>query len=78
MIQKMLLRLNKWFVLLIVAMGFIVSPALAQGDSHVVQRGETLYRIALRYGVSVDALAQNNGLANPNQIYAGQTQRYYI
>ena len=40
---------------------------------HVVQRGENLFRIALRYGVTVDAMAQANGLANPNQIYVGQT-----
>ncbi|HLA44321.1 MAG TPA: LysM domain-containing protein, partial [Aggregatilineales bacterium] len=33
--------------------------------THVVQPGENLYRIALRYGVSVQAIAQANGIANP-------------
>jgi LysM repeat protein len=42
------------------------------GAVHVVQRGETLTQIALRYGVSVYAIAQVNGITNPNLIYAGQ------
>ncbi len=39
---------------------------------HIVQRGETLYRIALLYGSSVDAIVQANGLTNPSQIQVGQ------
>jgi LysM repeat protein len=42
------------------------------GRVHTVQRGETLYRIALNYGTSVWAIARANGIANPNRIYAGQ------
>lgn len=49
------------------------TSAFAQGQViHVVQPGENLYRIALRYGVSVSALAAANGITNPNRIYAGQ------
>ncbi|MAS35443.1 MAG: hypothetical protein CL610_15640 [Anaerolineaceae bacterium] len=40
---------------------------------HVVQRGETLARIANRYGLTVDQLAKLNNIANPNRIQAGQT-----
>jgi murein DD-endopeptidase MepM/ murein hydrolase activator NlpD len=40
---------------------------------HVVQRGETLSRIAARYGTTVAAIATANGIANPSRIYAGQT-----
>ena len=43
------------------------------GRTHVVQPGETLYRIALRYGTTWQALAAANNLANPNQSFAGQT-----
>jgi putative chitinase len=39
---------------------------------HVVQPGENLFRIALRYGTTVDALARANGIANPSRIYVGQ------
>jgi len=39
---------------------------------HVVQRGETLFRIALRYGLTIDDLSRANGLSNPNNIQVGQ------
>lgn len=39
---------------------------------HVVQRGENLFRIALRYGTTVEAIASANGIANPARIYVGQ------
>jgi LysM repeat protein len=39
---------------------------------HTVQRGETLSSIAQRYGVGWQAIANANGLVNPNQIYVGQ------
>lgn len=42
------------------------------GGVHLVQRGETLYRIALRYGSTVSALVAANGLSDPNLIYVGQ------
>ncbi|MDR7556012.1 MAG: NlpC/P60 family protein [Armatimonadota bacterium] len=42
---------------------------------HVVQPGETVYRIARRYGVTIDALAAVNGLADPTRIRAGQRLR---
>ncbi len=41
--------------------------------THVVQPGETLSQIAQRYGVSVEAIVQANGLADPSLIYPGQT-----
>lgn len=39
---------------------------------HIVQRGETVYSIARRYGTSVEAITSANGLVNPNRIYIGQ------
>lgn len=52
-----------------------VPTVFGQGSdvTHVVQPGENLFRIALRYGVSVQAVAQANNLANPNLIYVGQS-----
>lgn len=49
-----------------------VQPAMAAGQVHVVQRGETLWSIAARYGTSANAVAQANGISNWNLIYAGQ------
>jgi lysozyme len=39
---------------------------------HTVQQGETLSSIAQRYGTSWQAIANANGIVNPNQIYVGQ------
>jgi murein DD-endopeptidase MepM/ murein hydrolase activator NlpD len=39
---------------------------------HVVQRGENLYRIALHYGVSVEALMRANGIRDPRTLEVGQ------
>ena len=39
---------------------------------HIVVCGETLLRIARRYGVSAWAIARANGIWNLNYIYAGQ------
>lgn len=40
---------------------------------HVVQRGETLWVISARYGVSIAAIVQANGLANASFIRTGQS-----
>ncbi|MBN1964301.1 MAG: LysM peptidoglycan-binding domain-containing protein, partial [Anaerolineae bacterium] len=62
----------------------LAAPAFAQGGEgqppapdgqstiHVVQRGETLFRIALQYGTSVEAITQSNGITDPTAIQAGQ------
>ncbi len=42
------------------------------GVTYVVQRGDTLYGIARRYGVTVQALVKANKLANPNRLDVGQ------
>ena len=39
---------------------------------HIVVRGDTLNKIAAKYGSSVAALTRANNLANPNVIYVGQ------
>lgn len=39
---------------------------------HIVQKGETLYRIAKNYGVSLEALVKRNQLADPSRIKVGQ------
>jgi LysM repeat protein len=42
------------------------------GTTYVVKRGDNLFRIALRYGISYAYLAQYNGIADPSRIYVGQ------
>jgi len=49
-------------------------PGAAVEDSvtHVVQAGENLFRISLKYGTTVEAIAATNGIINPTFIYVGQ------
>jgi putative chitinase len=47
-------------------------PAPAPGGCHVVQRGETLWAISLRYHTTVWEIAQANGIRDVNRIRAGQ------
>lgn len=55
------------------------SPTVAQQPqettTYVVQRGDTLYSIARRFGVTVAELSRLNGIANPNVIRVGQRLR---
>ena len=48
------------------------SPAITNPCSYVVQPGETLFRIALRSGSTVNELSQLNNISNPTRIFAGQ------
>lgn len=47
-------------------------PPTATPRVHVVQAGENLTEIGQRYGVTVEAIMEANGLANANRIFPGQ------
>jgi len=49
-----------------------IGPATA-ARVHVVQRGETVYQIARRYGLTVAAVAAANDLLTPDRILVGMT-----
>lgn len=52
----------------------VTTPA-ASGQTHVVRPGENLFRIALRYNVTLSQLAAFNGISNPALIFVGQVLR---
>jgi len=57
------------------SLGAPAAPAAAapgEAQVHVVARGENLTRIAGHYGVTVAAIVQANGIANPSRIMGGQ------
>ena len=62
-------------LLLMICLLFGAAPILAQSGqaTHVVQPGENLFRIALRYGLTADQVAAANGIRDPSRIYVGQT-----
>lgn len=43
-----------------------------QEKTYIVKAGDTLSGIASKFGTTYQAIAQKNGIANPNKIYAGQ------
>lgn len=49
-----------------------VSAALAQQQTYTVQPGDSLYRIAQIYGLTVEQIASANGITNPSRIFPGQ------
>ncbi len=48
------------------------APAEAQGNEHVVAKGESLSSIAKTYGVTVEDLKKANNISNPNKLEVGQ------
>ncbi len=76
--MQRLIRIIFFSVLLtaLIAPAIPIELAAAQSGGppiYVVQAGDTLYSIAQRYGIDVNALATANGLVNPDQIYVGQS-----
>lgn len=56
----------------IVATFWLIEPARAQDNVHVVAGGENLSTIARRYGMTMQELAAYNGIINPNLVFVGQ------
>lgn len=48
------------------------TPNAGSGHYHIVQAGENLFRIALRYGTTVSVLVSINNLSDASLIYVGQ------
>jgi lipoprotein YgeR len=47
-------------------------PLAAQGTYHVLQKGETLFAVAKKYDVSLEALLISNSIEDPNKLRIGQ------
>ncbi len=51
----------------------VANTSCGDGVTHVVEPGENLFRIALRYGTSIGTIQNANGISDMNQIVVGQT-----
>jgi N-acetylmuramoyl-L-alanine amidase len=60
------------FTLLILTLSLAGAAAAQSEDTYVVQPGDTLQSIAVKYNSSVEAIAARNGIINPNDIRRGQ------
>jgi LysM repeat protein len=50
----------------------VVNPPAGGGTSYTVESGDTLFSIAQRFGVTVQAIVDANNLTNPNSLDVGQ------
>ena len=69
--------MRRFVCLFVIMVTFVTAfPVVGQDGSsyvtHVVQPGENLYRIALLYDTTVEAIMQANGLADPDVVVLGQ------
>ncbi|MHB0877351.1 MAG: LysM peptidoglycan-binding domain-containing protein [Anaerolineae bacterium] len=67
-------RASLAFILAVILVALSPVACLAEGPApqvHIVVWGETLYGIALQYGISVEQLMQANGITNGQFIHAG-------
>lgn len=74
-ITRIMFALIGLLMLLTAGSGLTTDSVQAQTSGvcrHIVVRGETLFRIGLRYGVSVYAIAEVNNIYNINLIFPGQ------
>jgi murein DD-endopeptidase MepM/ murein hydrolase activator NlpD len=71
------MKSSKLIILVLVISMCVLNPVFAQttgGDEarYIVQSGDTLYSIAIRFGISLTALTETNNITDPNQLYPGQ------
>ena len=63
----------RWWVLGLALLVAVAAPAPADsGRTHRVAAGETLYRIAKNYGITVDLLRDANAITDPTRLRVGQ------
>lgn len=48
------------------------NPDTGDYITYTIVSGDTLYEISKKYGTTIEAIAELNGIANPNAIYVGQ------
>ncbi|MCB0000408.1 MAG: LysM peptidoglycan-binding domain-containing protein, partial [Anaerolineales bacterium] len=63
---------SRYGVVLLVLVGMLAMATAVSAATYIVQPGDTLTRIAQRFGTTVNTLVQTNRIPNPNLIHVGQ------
>lgn len=53
------------------------ASSVSNVETYVVKKGDTLSKIASKYGTTYQKIAKDNGISNPNKIYPGQVLKIY-
>jgi murein DD-endopeptidase MepM/ murein hydrolase activator NlpD len=67
------------FILMIVILGastnigFARAPQQETGPTYIIQQGDTLNEIAIRFGITAEEIISANALENPNALFIGQS-----
>jgi lipoprotein-anchoring transpeptidase ErfK/SrfK len=63
---------TRLFIFILCILSLLAAPAVFADSSYVVQPGDTLYKIAVQHGVTMQAIADANGIWNYDHIEVGQ------
>lgn len=66
------MKIPRWVAVSLAITLLLVVALATSALTYTVRSGDTLSGLARRYNTSVSAIANANGIANPNLIYAGQ------
>ncbi|WP_455160755.1 LysM peptidoglycan-binding domain-containing protein, partial [Treponema lecithinolyticum] len=50
----------------------VQSAVIGENIYHTVEKGDTLYSLAKKYGVTMDDIRSANGMGSANDLYVGQ------
>jgi LysM repeat protein len=67
------MRRSRWLAVFLALVLVLVGVTAVSAFSYSVQWGDTLSRLAARFGVSMQSIIDANNISNPDLIYAGQT-----
>jgi murein DD-endopeptidase MepM/ murein hydrolase activator NlpD len=66
-------------LMMVIMIGLTVNPGMAMnaqqaaGPTYIVQAGDTLNEIAIRFGVSTEEILSANAITDPNSLFIGQS-----
>ncbi len=66
------MKKSRWIAVVLALTILLVGVTAAFAFPYTVQPGDTLYALARRFGVTVEAIVNANNIANPNLINVGQ------